>query len=191
MVLRHPTPTNSMSLELYIGPMFSGKSTALLSIIKRNNYAGISTFCITSSFDTRWSKEVSIRTHINDSFPAVSTTLLMDMKTNDKYKAAKCVIIEEAQFFPDLKDFVLTAVEVDGKQVVCAGLDGDSQRRPFGQILDLIPYCNFVKKLNAKCTRCSAPALFTFRKTAIAEQVHVAGADEYEALCREHYISCV
>jgi thymidine kinase len=180
-----------MSLELYIGPMFSGKSTTLLSIIKRNNYAGISTFCITSSFDTRWSKEVSIRTHENHSFPAVSTALLMDMKNNEKYKSSVCIIIEEAQFFPDLKEFVLSAVEIDGKQVICAGLDGDSQRRPFGQILDLIPYCNFVRKLNAKCTRCGAAALFTFRKSAAVEQVHVAGADEYEALCRQHYISCV
>ena len=180
-----------MSLELIIGPMFSGKSTTLLSIIKRNTYAGISTFCITSSFDTRWSKEISIRTHENQSFPAVAASRLMDMKDNQKYKSSTCIIIEEAQFFPDLKEFVLSAVELDGKQVICAGLDGDSQRRPFGQILDLIPYCNFVKKLNAKCSRCDSAALFTFRKSASVEQVYVAGADEYEALCRQHYISCV
>jgi thymidine kinase len=183
-----------MSLELIIGPMFSGKSTRLLDTIKRNRFAGIKTFCVTSSFDTRWAKEISITTHANESFPAVSTQVLSDIRDNQDYKNAICIIIEEAQFFPDLKEFVLNAVEVDGKRVICAGLDGDSQRRPFGQILDLIPYCNSVTKLNAKCTRCELAAIFTFRKSdAVTEQVYVAGADEYEALCRSHYLefSCV
>ena len=177
-----------MSLELIIGPMFSGKSTRLLDTIKRNRFVGIKTFCVTSSFDTRWAKEISITTHANESFPAVSTQVLSDIRDNQNYMDATCIIIEEAQFFPDLKEFVLNAVEVDGKRVICAGLDGDSQRRPFGQILDLIPYCNSVTKLNAKCTRCECPALFTFRKSAVTEQVYVAGADEYEALCRGHYL---
>jgi len=178
-----------MSLELIIGPMFSGKSTRLLDTIKRNRFAGIKTFCVTSSFDTRWQKEISITTHANESFPAHSATLLMEIRKNPNYEDATCIIIEEAQFFLDLKKFVLTAVEVDGKRVICAGLDGDSERRPFGEILDLIPYCNSVTKLNAKCTRCDYPAIFTFRKSdAVTEQVYVAGADEYEALCRKHYL---
>jgi thymidine kinase len=113
----------------------------------------------------------------------------MEIRKNPNYEDATCIIIEEAQFFLDLKKFVLTAVEADGKRVICAGLDGDSERRPFGEILDLIPYCNSVTKLNAKCTRCDCPAIFTFRKSdAVVEQVYVAGADEYEALCRKHYL---
>ena len=184
-----------MSLDLYIGPMFSGKSTTLLNIIKRNKFAGTPTFCVTSAFDTRWNdKEVSITSHTGEKCAASSTTLLTDIKSNPSYKSAKCIIIEEAQFFTDLKEFVLDAVEVDGKHVICAGLDGDFSRKPFGQILDLIPYSNFVTKLHAKCTRCKENALFTFRKSdKNTNQVMVAGADEYEALCRKHYLelSCV
>ena len=170
--------------------MFAGKSTTLLSIIKRNKFMSIPTFCITSSLDTRWDdKDISITSHTGEKCTASSTTLLMDLKSHPNYKSAKCLIIEEAQFFSDLKEFVLDAVEVDGKDVVCAGLDGDSLRRPFGQILELIPYCNYVIKLNAKCTRCTSNALFTFRKSqANTSQVMVAGADEYEPLCRKHYL---
>jgi thymidine kinase len=174
---------------MYIGPMFSGKSTALLSIIKRNKYMRLSTFCLTSDLDNRYSSNSSITTHMNESYPAYSTKNLNDMKSHPEYKTAHSIIIEEAQFFSDLKDFVLNAVEVDGKNVICAGLDGDSERKPFGQILDLIPYCNFVTKLNAKCTRCQERGLFTFRKRGeTTEQVLVAGADKYEALCRGHYL---
>ena len=178
-----------MSLEIYMGPMFSGKSTALLNIIKRNNYMRLSTFCLTSDLDLRYNSDSSITTHTNESYPAHSTKNLNDMKSHPEYTTAHSIIIEEAQFFSDLKDFVLNAVEVDGKHVICAGLDGDSERKPFGQILDLIPYSNFVTKLNANCTRCQERALFTFRKRGeTTEQVLVAGADKYEALCRKHYL---
>jgi thymidine kinase len=179
-----------MSLELYIGPMFAGKSTTLLNIIKRNKFMSIPTFCVTSSLDTRWdNKDISITSHTGEKCAASSTTRLMDLKLHPNYKTAKCIIIEEAQFFSDLKEFVLHAVEVDEKDVVCAGLDGDSLRRPFGQILDLIPYCNSVTKLNAKCAQCKNNGLFTFRKSqANTNQVMVAGADEYEPLCRKHYL---
>jgi thymidine kinase len=178
-----------MSLELYIGPMFAGKSTAMLNIIKRNQYLGISTFCITSSLDTRYAKD-TITSHTLESYPAHSVKNLKDLINLEEYNKATHVIIEEAQFFSDLKEFVLDAVEIQEKHVICAGLNGDSERRPFGQILDLIPYCNFVTKLNAKCTRCSDKGLFTFRVSGSAtEQVFVAGADKYEALCRKHYLT--
>ena len=177
-----------MSLDLYIGPMFSGKSTALINIIKRNKFIGIPTFCITSSFDTRWNEVVAIRSHTGETSEAHSTKELMPLKLHPEYKSANVIVIEEAQFFPDLKAFVLSAVETDGKQVICAGLDGDSERRPFGQILDLIPYCNFVSKLNSICNHCKYPAIFTFRVSASPDQVMVGGADKYEALCRKHYL---
>ena len=35
------------------------------------------------------------------------------------------------------------------KTVIISGLDGDSNRKPFGQILDCIPICNSVVKLTA------------------------------------------
>ena len=177
-----------MSLDLYIGPMFAGKTTKILNLIKRNQYLGITTFCITSSLDTRYAKN-AISTHSLESYPAHSVKTLSEVVNLEEYNQATHIIIEEAQFFSDLKAFVLNAVEVQGKHIICAGLDGDSERRPFGQILDLIPYCNFVTKLNAKCTRCNEKGLFTYRaRGQTTEQVFVGGQDKYEALCRTHYL---
>lgn len=178
----------SMSLHLYIGPMFAGKSTAIINIIKKNQYMKINTFCITSVLDTRYNTN-TISTHTNESYPASSVKNLYDIANVEEYIKATHIIIEEAQFFTDLKSFVLHAVEYEGKHVVCVGLDGDSDRNPFGQILDLIPYCDFVSKLTAVCTRCKDRALFTFRKCGeITDQVFVAGPDKYEPLCRKHYL---
>jgi thymidine kinase len=113
----------------------------------------------------------------------------MPLLQGPEFLSAKAIIIEEAQFFNDLKVFVLTAVEQFKKDVVVVGLDGDSNRKPFGQILELIPYCDSVQKLTAVCTKCEngVRAIFTSRKVHADSQVLVGAADLYEPLCRRHY----
>jgi len=180
-----------MSLDIYLGPMFAGKSSAVLSIIRRNTFIGRKTLCLTSSLDNRYGSS-SIVTHDRESCPALATKTLLDLQQLTDFQKADCVIIEEAQFFTDLKEFVLKAVEVYHKHVICVGLDGDSRREPFGQLLELIPYCDYVTKLKALCPVCrdGKEAIFTFRVPgAPTEQVNVAGADQYQALCRKHFLA--
>jgi thymidine kinase len=182
-----------MSLDLYIGPMFAGKSSTALRLIHRNAVIGRKTFCITSALDTRYKEGGgAISSHTKESSPACATTALYPLLADPAFQEASCVIVEEAQFFPDRLEFVLAAVEAHRKDVVCIGLDGDSDRQPFGRLLDLIPYANSVTKLTALCTRCNdgTAAPFTFRKRVQAgdQQIQVGGTDAYEALCRIHYL---
>jgi thymidine kinase len=188
---KQPNPFPDMPLELYIGPMFAGKSTMILGIIRRNEVIGRSTLCITSSIDVRYRETGWIVSHNQDAYPAVPVSKLMPLVETEEFCTSTSIIVEEAQFFPDLKEFVLASVETHGKHVVCVGLDGDSERRPFGQLLDLIPYCDKVQKLTALCSQCrdGTEALFTFRKKSTKEVVAVGGAAEYEPLCRRHYLS--
>lgn len=44
------------------------------------------------------------------------------------------IAIDEAQFFGDLVEFCAAAADDDAKHVIVAGLDGDFQRRRFGQV---------------------------------------------------------
>ena len=46
-----------MSIELIIGPMFSGKSTMLLAFEKKFEVSKKKYICINHSFDTRYSNE--------------------------------------------------------------------------------------------------------------------------------------
>jgi len=179
-----------MSLQLFIGPMFSGKSTAVLQEIRRSKFIGRKVMCITNSLDKRYSETPAIITHNQESCPAIALNALSGIVYFAEFQEASYIVIEEAQFFPDLKDFVLNAVDVHKKHVLCVGLDGDSNRQPFGQILDLIPHCDSVQKFKAFCTVCNdgTPAIFTYRKPgAPLNQVNVAGADQYEPRCRKHF----
>ncbi len=180
-----------MSLELFLGPMFAGKSSAILGVIRRNSIIGRQTLCLTSALDNRYTTEARIVSHNQESHPATAVSRLLPLLESPEFQAAECVIVEEAQFFPDLREFVLAAVEQRGKDVICVGLDGDSERKPFGQLLDLIPYADKVQKFTALCRTCAdgTPAIFTYRRPgAPTTQVAVGGQDTYEPLCRHHFL---
>lgn len=181
-----------MSLEIILGPMFAGKSTTILGTLRRHAFIGRKTLCITSYLDKRYSMEAKIITHDKDSYPALAVDNLTCVLENPAFTEAKCIIIEEAQFFPDLFTFVLDSVEKYNKQVICVGLDGDAKRRQFGQLLDLIPYADQVSKYAALCARCmdGTKALFTSQKVIdpSVAQISVGGEEKYEPLCRKHYL---
>ena len=179
-----------MSLELYIGPMFSGKSSAVLATLRRAEAIGIKTLCITSSLDNRYENN-AIVSHNGDSYPAFARDALVPVLKTGEFLEASHIVVEEAQFFPDLKQFVMCATDIAKKHVVCVGLDGDSSRAPFGQILELVPHADKIHKLDALCLQCKdgTAGIYTSRTSAVLEQVNVGGSDQYEPLCRAHYLS--
>ena len=185
-----------MSLELLIGPMFAGKSSAIQSVVRRHQSLGWAVFVVTNAMDTRYSAEPMIVNHDKQMIPAVATAALIPMLERVDYKAARLVVIEEAQFFADLVPFVQQVVDVDRKHCVVVGLDGDAERRPFGDVLKLVPYCDRVTKLTSMCKRCGdgTPALFTFAAGEAATAASsagvpcVGGAEAYVPLCRKHYL---
>ena len=68
------------------------------------------------------------------------------------------------------------------------GLDGDFERKKFGQILDLIPLCDKVTKLTSLCSICKngTVGIFSKRITSQTEQT-VVGSDNYIPVCRSSY----
>jgi thymidine kinase len=178
-----------MSLELLVGPMFAGKSSHLLSIIRKYKSIQYPILILTSKLDTRY-QENAIHSHNHESFPALAVSELKSVWQQKEYTDAKILIIEESQFFNDLVSFVLQAVETHMKHVIVVGLDGDSERRPFGQILRLVPYCDKITKITSFCSKCGdgTPALFTHRKTNEQSVISVGTSVQYEPLCRKHYL---
>lgn len=179
-----------MSLELIIGPMFAGKTSALQSIIRRHEALGIKCVVYKPIRDDRYGEDYFIYSHDKSRVSALPAVDLTQQALHSSYAEAKLIVIEEGQFFDDLYDFVVKAVEVDKKHVVVGGLDGDRFRKPFGQILQLIPLADRLTKLTALCKLCAdgTPALFSYGSTASTETIHVGGSETYTPLCRTHYI---
>ena len=122
-------------IEIILGCMFSGKTTELIRRISRYEAISMKTLIINSDLDTRTGD--SIKTHTNQLRDAVKTNKLMDIINTELYINALIIGIDEAQFFPDLEDFILYSEK--NKTIIIAGLDGDSGRKPFGQIYSVYP----------------------------------------------------
>jgi thymidine kinase len=99
------------------------------------------------------------------------------------------VIIDEGQFYGDLYEKVRVWADTLPIHIVVTGLDGDSDRKPFGDILKLIPLAEEVERLSALCSVCKDGTLAHFSKALILkeEQVSIGGANCYVPVCRKHY----
>lgn len=193
LACENPIPASrKMSLELILGPMFAGKSSAIIRIVNRHRSIQTPILLVSHISDNRYSEDHVVANHDMVQIPCKRWPTLLEHLQDDSYKEAKLIIIEESQFFGDLKKFVLHAVEEDIKHVVVVGLDGDADRHPFGQILDLIPYADTITKLKAFCSECrnGTEALFSYCKAREAKQaqVCVGGEEMYTPLCRKHYV---
>lgn len=183
-----------MSLELIVGPMFAGKSSALQSIVKRHQSLGWKMIVINHSADIRYGTS-SVINHDNQRLPARSVDALIPLLTDPEFLEARLLVIDEAQFFADLLSFVTTALDMHEKHIVVVGLDGDAERKPFGQIGLLLPHCDKITKMTAFCSSCKdgTAAVFTYAKhadaaAAAAASIHCVGTIEsYIPLCRRHY----
>jgi thymidine kinase len=113
---------------------------------------------------------------------------LKDVKISDY----DVIAIDEAQFFSDLFENVLTFVERYKKTVIVAGLSGDYKRGEFGQILKLIPFCDLdqLRTTTAYCCMCNngKSASFTKRISDEKDQILVGDKDHYKAVCRDCFL---
>ena len=171
-------------LELIIGPMFSGKTSRLVDIYKQCKFCNIPVAVINHCIDDRY-HDTLLSTHDNVMIPCVKTDLLTKILTN--ILDAQVVIINEGQFFSDLYEVVVSLLSL-GKKIYVGGLDGDFERKKFGQILDLIPLSDKVTKLTSLCSICKdgTPGIFSKRITRETEQT-VVGSDNYIPVCRKCY----
>lgn len=166
--------------------MFSGKSTELLRRTSRLEAIGKNILYINHSFDTR--TDDYIQTHSNTKKLAKKLLNLFDI---DEFELEKSdvIAIDEAQFFNDLYKFVLHCEKVN-KHIIIAGLDGDYNRKPFGQILECIPLCDNVIKLTSMdmIDKDGSEAIFSKRISKSDNTVDIGAEDKYIAVSRKNYL---
>ena len=194
---------NTGYLELFIGPMFSGKTSKILDIYKQCKFCNIPVTIINHTIDIRYHNTM-VSTHDQIMAPCLQACELNDIWTDNRFKKSgekkdlwahnavrdsDVILINEGQFFPDLYDIVVDMLRCNKKVYIC-GLDGDFERKKFGQILDLIPMCDKVTKLTSLCSQCKngTPGIFSMRLTNETAQT-VVGSENYIPVCRKCYTS--
>ena len=172
---------NNSELHLIIGPMFSGKTTELLRIANRLKSINDKILMVNYEEDTRYSTE-NISTHNLIQMNCIFTKNLLNLN----YDNYDIICINEGQFFNDLINFCNEYLKQNKKIYIC-GLDGDINQQKFGNMIDLIPICDSVVKLNAFCKICKNGTLAPFTKrTTDNKEIKLIGTNEYMAVCRNH-----
>ena len=182
---------SSSYLELIVGPMFSGKTSKLLEIYKQCNFCNIPVVIINYDLDKRY-HETMISSHDKIMAPCIQANELMDIwksDTNkDKYEQilkSDVILINEGQFFVDLCEVVVEMLKLN-KKIYIAGLDGDFERKKFGEMLDLIPLCDKITKLHSLCGICKNGTPGIFSKRIVKEKTQtLVGVDNYIPVCRK------
>jgi len=109
----------------------------------------------------------------------------------DQLKRYTILAIDEGNFYPDLPEVVGTLLRDYGKRIYVAGLTGDSDQKPFGRLLELLPMADHFEKQTGKCSLCFqsgqiTEAPFTACLEHKTSQVLV-GNNPYVTVCRKHY----
>jgi thymidine kinase len=176
-------------LEVIAGPMFAGKSSALLKRLLFLEHSGNKALVLKPVIDDRYDAN-SIVTHNQLKHDAVAVIDLELVKDNYTIKPYNfhTIFIDEVQFF-DPKETLWFVEEGlrEGVNFVCAGLDQDSRGVPFDTTARMLALADDIEKITAFCNVCGQSASKTQRLSTGGGRVNVGGADKYEPRCHEHW----
>ena len=193
-------------LELFLGPMFSSKTSHLIMIATEESDTGSKVLYINHSGDIRETKggelgkftsHSSSLNSMSKDIATVCTKVLGDVRV-DEYDV---IAVDEGNFYRDIFTTVVDWVNRLKKTVYIAALDGDSNMGLFGDVYKLYPFADKYTKLNGKCLACrdehlksgcsgqtpKIPAPFSKRIVNDTNQELVGGVDKFVAVCRYHH----
>lgn len=174
-------------LTFYTGPMFSGKTTALLKDIIWSKLQEEEILIFKPSIDSRYSEEKII------SHDSVSTnaTPIKSWPINIP-KEIKSIYIDEVQFLygqsydGDIINDIKRSLE-KGINVTACGLDMDWKGEAFILSGKLMAMADSVKKFHSLCSECGKPATKSFKRTKNDLKIEVGGSSLYEPRCNKHW----
>jgi len=174
-------PSHTGWIEVICGSMFSGKTEELIRRINRVLIAKQPIKIFKPKIDTRY-HESDIVSHSDVSKKGIAIHSAFEIL--DLVVQGDVVAIDETQFFGPEIVAVCIQLAKNKHRVIVAGLDMDSQGRPFGQMPQIMAIAEYVSKLHAICTVCGNMANFTYRTSAENSDILIGAYEAYEARCR-------
>lgn len=166
-------------IKVFTGPMFSGKSTALLE-----TYSGIwnkdTCMCFKPSKDNRDYSRLFSR-NIKNTVPAI---VIKDIKDIEKHlkNNTRTIFIDEIQFLTGDVSYLTYLSVVKNIDIYVAGLNMTSEQKPFGLMPYVMSVADEIQMCRATCYDCNRPAQYTFC-TVDKENDILVGNSEYIPLC--------
>ena len=184
-----------MTLEVIMGPMFSGKTSELIRLVEREVYAKRKGAIFKIAFDKRYSTK-HVVTHNGLRYDAYSVANSVEGLRKIEEIAGSdgldAIGVDEVNFFPVAIVGLLDRL-ADKKKVIACGLNLNFKAEPFASTMELAARADRVRYLSAVCVVCGQEATRTQRliggRPAPRDSpvIVVGGKELYEPRCRTCY----
>jgi thymidine kinase len=179
------TPNYSGHITVIAGPMYSGKTTELLTYIEIYKLGNKPYKIFKPIIDNRYGVD-EIKSHSGMSEKAIPLS-----KSTDCFKhlnEEKAIFFDEVQFFDEELPGVVRKLRKLGKDVICAGLDMSFKENPFETTIQLMGLADKVIKKKAVCHECGEyKGIISYKLSANDSEIDVGGFEKYVAVCMDCY----
>jgi len=172
---------------VYCGPMFSSKTSSLLTTLEKYKYQHKKIEIFKPNIDDRYSVS-DVVTHGGRSIPAVCVKTgaeILEYLTSLENEP-QVVAVDEAFMIPGAAE-TLIWLYTYGFTIVVSSLEMSSSGKTFHEIEKMLPWATQVHKCTAVCTICGRDAHFTHKKQMGGEEIEVGGSELYEPRCAQHF----
>lgn len=180
---------NNPDFIVYCGPMFSSKTSRLLSTLEKYKYQHKKVVVFKPNIDDRYSVS-EVVTHGGWKVPAVcvkSGTEILEYLMSQE-EEPHVVAVDEAFMIPGSAE-ALTWLYTYGFTVVVSSLEMSAAGKPFAEIEKMLVWATQIEKCTAVCTVCGRDAHYTHKKQTGGEEIEVGGSELYEPRCYSHHLS--
>jgi thymidine kinase len=173
-------------LEVIAGPMFADKTGSLIIRYQMNGDSLQAVF--KPNLDIRYDKPNALISHNQTSIPACPLPWDKPERILELVQdGTEFVLVDEVQLFtPPIVD-VCERLVSKGIYVLVAGLNQDSQGKPFGPMAELMARADELTLLASTCTQCGSLATKTQRLKPSGSAVVIGASELYEPRCRAHF----
>jgi thymidine kinase len=180
------------TFKLILGPMGSGKTTALERETRRLIRAHQVFIIIKWDKDQRYLEDYKDKSRVvthdqkhldGDVYSCAELSEMADIitKVNPRY-----ILVDELHFFPDGAK-TCWGWRLDGHNVIATGLNGTSELKPWKSISECLPLATHVEYLTSICDVCKSvdanTSYFSGNPTEKTRDVLVGGEGMYDARC--------
>lgn len=175
--------------HMFVGPMFSEKTSSVLRMMRMAKLAEISHVMLKPIEDDRYKPDQDdirpmVRSHDGMDYEAKE---IADFSTFD-VTAYQVIGVDEGQFCQGLPDMVRNCIHYN-VQVYIAALDATARGNLWPIIEELMPLCTYTK-LSGICHFCKAPSTSTVKIGGNMEVVEeIGGYDKYRPACAKCFLS--
>lgn len=175
----------SGKVTVIVGPMYSGKTTELLTFVEIYKLGRKKFKVFKPIIDNRYAVE-QIQSHSGMKVEAKPVAKSRD--SLEYIEDHDAVFFDEIQFFDTELSEVIKQLRRMGKDVICAGLDMSFKENPFETTAKVMCIADKVVKKKAVCHECGEHnGVITYKLKEDDSEIDVGGMEKYVAMCLDCY----